>query len=120
MAVINITDLTPASSNTATDWIELNSDESESIHGGRRRQHRQAINNLIGSITSQIESIGTMSNQGDNSFKLTISQSNNGGQVSTNINGVEIETSGNVFYTSSGVAPIGGVPIPGVPGAYTF
>lgn len=120
MALIKITDLNPASSNTASDWIELNSDESESIHGGRRRQHRQAVNNLIDSLTSQIESIGTASNQGDNSFKLTISQSNSGGQSSTTINGVEVETSGNIFYTSSGIAPMGGVPIPGVPGGYTF
>lgn len=120
MASIKISDLNSASSNTTSGWIELESHELESIHGGRRfRQHRQAVNNLIGAVNSQIESISGMPNPRD-SFQITISEANSGGQFSTNINGVAIETNGNLFYTSSGVAPTGGVPIPGVTGAYTF
>ena len=121
MASIKITDLNLTGSNTASDWVELNSDESESIQGGRRfGQYRRAARNLFRTLSSEIESIDTASNQGENSFKLTISQSNSGGQSSTTINGVQVETSGSIFYTSSGIAPMGGVPIPGVPGAYTF
>lgn len=128
MALIKINDLNlvvgmPTGGNRVvnSDWIELKSHEMELVHGGRRfRSHfHAAANNLINAVNSQIESISGTSNLSD-SFRLTISQSNSGGQSSTSINGVEVETNGNLFYTSSGIAPTGGVPIPGVPGAYTF
>jgi hypothetical protein len=114
MALIKISDLQSIST-TSSDWIELPSDQAESIYGGRRHRHRGQIatNNLMSSINSQMESIGSF-------FNIIIPDVSSNDRVTATINGTQIETSGNLFYTDSGIAPIGGVPIPGQPGAYTF
>ena len=121
MALIKISDL-QSTATTASDWIELSSSEAESICGGRRhRYHGQiAASNLISTVSSQIESIDSIATQAGSSFQITIANFSNNDRVTTTINGTQIETSGNLFYTDSGIAPIGGVPIPGHPGAYTF
>jgi hypothetical protein len=120
MALIKISDL--QSTSTTSDWIELSSSEAESICGGRRHRHRGQIaaTNLISAVSSQIESIGSIATQDGSSFQITIANFSNNDRVTATINGTQIETSGNLFYTDSGIAPIGGVPIPGQPGAYTF
>jgi hypothetical protein len=121
MALIKISDL--QSTTTATsEWIELSSDRAESIYGGwrHRRSGRIAANNLIGAVSSQIESISNAATSDGSSFQIIIPNFNNSDRVTATINGTQIETSGNLFYTDSGIAPIGGVPIPGQPGAYTF
>lgn len=121
MALIKISDL-QSTTTTASDWIELSSPEAESIYGGwRHRQRGQiAVSNLIGELNKQIESIGSAATSGGSSFQITIPNFSNSDRVTATINGTQIETSGNLFYTDSGIAPIGGVPIPGQPGAYTF
>ena len=78
-----------------------------------------AADKLISAFTSQILSISSSANQGGDSFQFTI-PALSGGNSTANINGVNIAYSGNLFYTDSGVAPIGANPIPGFAGAYTF
>jgi hypothetical protein len=121
MASIKISDL-QSTTTTTSDWIELPSDEADSIYGGWRHRHRGQIaaHNLFSTVSSQIESISSIATQGGSSFQITIPNFSSNSVVTTTINGTQSETSGNLFYTDSGIAPIGGVPIPGQPGAYTF
>ena len=121
MALIDISDL-QSTTTTTSDWIELGLDQAESICGGWRHRHRGQIaaNNLISTITSQIESIGSVATQSDSSFQIKINSLGSSDRVMATINGTQIETSGNFFFTDSGIAPTGGIPIPGQPGAYTF
>ena len=121
MALIKISDLQSTATITS-DWIELPSDEAESICGGWRHRYRGQIaaHNLFSAVSSQIESISSITTQGGSSFQITMPNSSSSNRVTATINGTQIETSGNLFYTESGIAPIGGVPIPGQPGAYTF
>ena len=121
MALINISDL-QSTATTTSDWIELSLDQAESIYGGWRHRHLGQIdvNNLIGAVNSQIESISGAATQSNSPFQVMINSSSSNNRVTTTINGTQIETSGNLFFTDSGIAPIGGVPIPGQPGAYTF
>ncbi len=116
MASIKISDL----QSTASDWIELPSDEADSICGGWRRHRSQiAAHNLFSAVSSQIESISSTATQSGSSFQVTIPNFGSS-NLTVSINGTQIETSGNLFITDSGIAPTGGVPIPGQPGAYTF
>ena len=119
MALIDISDL---QSTTTSEWIELGLDQAESICGGWRHRHhgRIAANNLISAVNRQIESIGNVATQSDSSFQIKINSSSSNDRVMATINGTQIETSGNLFFTDSGIAPIGGIPIPGQAGAYTF
>ena len=121
MALINISDL-QSTATTTSDWIELGLDQAESIYGGWRHGHsgQIAVNNLISAVNSQIESIGSAATQSGSSFQIIINSSSSNDRVTATINGKQIETSGNLFFTDSGIAPIGGVPIPGQSGAYTF
>lgn len=117
MASIKISDL----QSTTSDWIELPSEEADSVYGGWRHRHRGQIaaHNLFSTVSSQIESISSIATQGGRSVQITIPNFSSNDLTAT-INGTQIETSGNLFFTDSGIAPIGGVPIPGQPGAYTF
>ena len=121
MALINISDL-QSTTTTTSDWIELSLDQAESIHGGLRHRHlgQITVNNLIGAVNSQIESISGAATQSGSSFQIMINSPGSNDRVTATINGTQIETNGNLFFTDSGIAPIGGVPIPGQPGAYTF
>ena len=121
MALINISDLQSATT-TTSDWIELSLDQADLIYGGWRHRHlgQITVNNLISAVNSQIESISGAAIQSGNSFQIMINSSNSNDRVTATINGTQIETNGNLFFTASGIAPIGGVPIPGQSGAYTF
>lgn len=122
MALIKIADLNPDHVTSDCGLIELQPIEAASIQGGRsRRSGRHAAKRLMSALTSQISLISSVADQASNTLKITtpaVTSSNNG--TSVNINGVNITTTGNLFYTDSEVSPIGAEPIPGVPGAYTF
>jgi hypothetical protein len=112
MTVIKIADLNP-------DWIELQSSEAEAICGGRGHRYLARIASLVSDFQFSFSSIEN-STPTSGSFPLKITDASGRDRVTATINGTQIETSGNLFYTDSGIAPIGGVPIPGQPGAYTF
>ncbi len=125
MALIKISDLNPDSfagcSTSESGLIELQSGEAALIQGGwrSRRSGYLAANKLVSAFTSRVLSVSNSAIQGGNTFQITIpalSDSNS----TANINGVDITFSGNLFYTDSGVAPIGASPISGLAGAYTF
>jgi hypothetical protein len=106
MALIKITDLDAINNPSTSDWIELPATEAALICGGWRHRYRDRINNLF-----QIAIADFMNSDLTNLASID-SDSSNTSQINNNV--------GNFFYTDSGIAPIGGIPIPGHPGAYTF
>lgn len=111
MALIKINDLNPIARVENGDWIELDSSESGSVCGGWRHRFRDRNQTAVNMKIDRI----------NNLFQLAISDFRNSdlitvGNDSATINPIE----SNFFYTDSGIAPIGGVPIPEYPGAYTF
>lgn len=128
MALINISDLNLDSSNGCfpadSSLIELRSEDAALICGGRggwinRRRRQLAAEKLISAFTSRVSSVSHDPNQGANTFQIIVPDLS-GSSSTANINGVDITYSGSLFYTDSGIAPIGASPIPGLAGAYTF
>jgi hypothetical protein len=96
MALIEISDLDSVNNTITGDWVELPATEAALICGGWRHRNRNRINNL---------------------FQVAIADFMSSNPTSINTN---ISVDRNFFYTDSGIAPIGGTPIAGHPGAYTF
>lgn len=118
MALIKINDLNPivgvpTGGNRVVngDWIELDPSESGSVFGGWR--HRSSGRNQA-AVNVKIDRI-------NNLFQVAIADFMNNDLATVGNDATPIKTIGNnFFYTDSGIAPIGGVPIPEYPGAYTF
>jgi hypothetical protein len=110
MALIKINDLNPIYRVVDSDWIELDASESGAVFGGWRHRFRgrkAAVNVNIDRI--------------DNLFQVAIADFMNNDLTTASNSSTPINPIGNnFFYTDSGIAPIGGVPIPEYPGAYTF
>jgi hypothetical protein len=118
MALIKINDLNPivgmsTGGNRVVngDWIELDPSESGSVFGGWR--HR-SIRRSQAAVNVNIDRI-------NNLFQVAIADFMNNDLTTASNSSTPINPIGNnFFYTDSGIAPIGGVPIPEYPGAYTF
>jgi hypothetical protein len=108
MTLIEISDLNPVGSSLFADpksfLSELQTTETGSIRGGD------------GQVSFSID--GGNPEQSGNRFRITGSIAGN--QISRSISSENFGQSGNFFYTNSGSVPVGAVPIPGFPGAYTF
>jgi hypothetical protein len=123
MALIKIFDLNHPNRISNSDLIELHSDELKSIRGGwrNRRAAQTAAHNLMTAVFDRFSfSGGENTSSSGNSFQILIDDFSGGDRVSYKIDGSKLGENGNFFYTSSGIAPIGGVAISGYPGAYTF
>lgn len=124
MALIEISDIDTADRNLGTQssfLTELPLAETESIRGGRGncRIGRIAIATAA-SIPPQVSFNIDNGNPISGSGTIRITATGDPNEISSSIEGKNIDRAGNFFYTSNGNAPLGGTPIPGFPGAYTF
>ncbi len=111
MTLIKINDLNPVDRVVNSDWVELDPSEAESVFGGWRHRSRDRVQTAV---RVEIDRI-------DNLFQVAIADFVNSDLANASNNSTPINSIGNnFFYTNSGIAPIGGVPIPDYPGAYTF
>lgn len=111
MTLIKINDLNPIDRVVNGDWIELDPSESGSVFGGWRHRSRERNQTAVKVKIDRI----------DNLFQVAIADFMNNDLTTASNDATPINPIGNnFFYTDSGIAPIGGVPIPEYPGAYTF
>jgi hypothetical protein len=110
MALIEISDLDAIHNSSTSDWVELPATEAALICGGWRNRYRDRLNNLF-----QVAIADFMNSDLTN---LASTDINSASYV--NVSTDHANNFSNFFYTDSGIAPVGGVPIPGHPGAYTF
>ena len=124
---IEISDLDTADRNLSTKTssflTELPLAEIESIRGGRRNcvfgriEIATAISIPSPQVSFNIDSGDSTSGSGTIRIVGTAGDPN---RISDSIEGKNLDRAGNFFYTNNGNAPLGGTPIPGFPGAYTF
>ena len=127
MALIEISDLDTADrdlfTETSSFLTELPLAEIESIRGGHRNCRIGRIAYAIAAsipspqVSFNMDSVDAISGSGTIRIAGTAGDPNG---ISYSIEGKNLDRAGNFFYTNNGNAPLGGTPIPGFPGAYTF